>query len=80
LNAPVIKLSDRDKPFELICEASDSAIGATLGQRDGNNFNIIHHAILTLNEAQRNYSLAKRELFAVVFSCDKFRSYISDSK
>jgi hypothetical protein len=51
-----------------------------LGQRDGNKFNIIHHASHTLNEAQRNYSLAERELFSVAFACDKFRSYISDSK
>jgi hypothetical protein len=59
LNALVIKPPDSDKPFELICEARDSAIGATLGQHDGNNFNIIHHATCTLNEAQRNYSLAE---------------------
>jgi hypothetical protein len=79
LNAPVIKLPDCGNPFELISKASDSVVGPTLGQRDGNNFNIIHHASRTLNEAQRNYSLAEQELFAVVFSCDKFISYVSDS-
>jgi hypothetical protein len=46
--------------FELLCEASNEAIGAILGQRDGDNFNIIPQASRTLNEAQRNYPMVKR--------------------
>jgi hypothetical protein len=53
-------------------------VRAILGQHDDNNFNIIHHASRTLNEAQRNYPMAEKELFAIVFSCNKFRSYIND--
>jgi hypothetical protein len=68
------------KPFDLLCEASDEAMGVVLGQHDGDNFNVIHHASRTLNEAQNNYPMAKKELFVVVFACDKFRSYIIDSK
>ena len=30
--------------FDLICEASDDAVGVTLGQHIGRRFNIIHHA------------------------------------
>ena len=80
LNAPIIKSPIWEKPFELICEDSDEAVGVVLGQLDGGNFSVIHHATRTLNEAQRNYPMAEKELFAVVFSCDKFRSYIIDSK
>jgi len=80
LNAPVIKSPILEKPFELICEASDEAVGVVLGQLDGGNFNVIHHASRTLNEAQRIYPMAEKEIFAVIFSCDKFRSYIIDSK
>ena len=51
LNTPVIKSPIWEKPFEVICEASDEAVGAVLGHLDGDNFNIIHHASRTLNEA-----------------------------
>ena len=66
--------------FDLICEASDDDVGVTLVQHIGRRFNIIHHASRTLNSAQKNYPKEERELFAVFFSCDKFRSYIVDAK
>ena len=80
LHAPVIKPPIWDKPFMLVCEASEQSVGAVLGQLDGDNFNTIHHASRTLNDAQKNYPFSEKELFAVVFSCDKFRSYIIDAK
>ena len=40
----------------------------------------IHYASKTLNSAQRNYATTEKEFLAVVFACDKFRSYIVDSK
>jgi hypothetical protein len=42
--------------------------------------NVIHYASRTLNDAQNNYATTEKELLAVVFACDKFRSYIVDSK
>ena len=33
-----------------------------------------------LDSAQRNYATTEKEFLAVVFACDKFRSYIVDSK
>jgi hypothetical protein len=50
-----------------------------LCERDGDELNIIHHASRTLNYAQINYPLIEKEFFAVVFACEKFRSYITDS-
>ena len=47
--------------FDLICEASDDAVGVTLGQHIGRRFNIIHHASRTLNSAQKNYPKEERE-------------------
>jgi hypothetical protein len=78
LNAPIINPSIWGKPFKNLCEASNEVVGAILGQSDGDNFNIIHHVSWTLNEAQRNYPVVEKELFAIVFSCDKFRSHIID--
>src|SRR3954465_11966264 len=79
-HAPIIKPPIWDMTFDLICEASDDAVGLTLGQHIGRKFNIIHHASRTLNSAQKNYPKEERELFAVFFSYDKFRSYIVDAK
>ena len=80
INAPVIKPPNYDKPFDLICKASHDAIGVTLAQYDGTTYNIIHYASKTLNDAQKMYPHIEKELFAIVCGCDKFRSYISESK
>src|SRR3954467_14128578 len=63
-----------------MCDASDFAVGAVLGQRVDKNLNVIHYACKTLESAQKNYATTEKELLAVVFACDKFRPYIVDSK
>ncbi|KAK1693570.1 hypothetical protein QYE76_010267 [Lolium multiflorum] len=78
--APVVEPPDWNLPFEIMCDASDFAVGAVLGQRVDKKLNVIHYASKTLDAAQRNYATTENELLAVVFACDKFRSYIVDSK
>ncbi|GJU16397.1 reverse transcriptase domain-containing protein [Tanacetum coccineum] len=78
--APVIVCLNWNLPFELMCDASDFAVGAVLGQKDGKNFHPIYFASKTLNPAQQKYIVTKKELMAVVFSFDKFRSYLILSK
>ena len=63
-----------------MCDASDYAVGAVLRQRVDKKLNVIQYASKTLDGAQRNYATTKKEFLAVVFSCDKFRPYIVDSK
>ena len=63
-----------------MCDASDYAIGVVLGQRVGKKLNLIHYASKTLDSAQLNYATTEKDFLAVVFACDKFRSYIVDSK
>ena len=63
-----------------MCDASDYAVGAVLGQRVDNKFNVIQYASKTLDNAQRNYATTEKEFLADVFSCDKFIPYIIDSK
>ena len=63
-----------------LCDASDYAVGAVLGQRVDKKLNVIHYASKTLDSAQRNYATTEKEFLAVVFACDKFRPYIVDSK
>ena len=63
-----------------MCDASDYAVGVVLGQRVDKKLNAIHYASKTLDSAQRNYATTGKEFLAVVFACDKFTSYIVDSK
>ena len=63
-----------------MCDASEFAVGAVLGQKDGKNFHPIHFASKTLNPAQQKYTITEKELMAVVFAVDKFRSYLILSK
>ncbi|GJU77210.1 reverse transcriptase domain-containing protein [Tanacetum coccineum] len=67
-------------PFELMCDASDFAVGVVLGQKDGKNFHPIYFASKTLNPAQQKYTVTEKELMVVVFAFDKFRSYLILSK
>ncbi|GJZ84974.1 reverse transcriptase domain-containing protein [Tanacetum coccineum] len=78
--APMIVSPNWNLPFELMCDASDLAVGAVLGQKDGKNFHPIYFASKTLNPAQQKYTVTENELMAVVFAFDKFRSYLILSK
>ena len=78
--APVIQAPDWDLPFEIMCDASDFAVGAVLGQRRNKILHAIHYASKTLDAAQVNYSTTEKELLAVVFAIDKFRSYLVGSR
>ena len=66
-------------PFEVICNASDLVVGAVLGQRIEGKPYVVYYASKTLNEAQRNYTTTEKELLAVVYALDKFRSYLIGS-
>ena len=63
-----------------MCDASDFAIGAVLGQRKEKVFYAIYYASRTLNDAQLNYATTNTKLLAVVFSFDKFRPYLIGNK
>ncbi|GJT83131.1 reverse transcriptase domain-containing protein [Tanacetum coccineum] len=62
--APILIAPDWDLPFELICDASDFAIGAVLGQRKNKHFQPIHYASKTMTEAQAHYTTTEKELHA----------------
>ncbi|GJS00842.1 reverse transcriptase domain-containing protein [Tanacetum coccineum] len=74
--APILIAPDGDLPFELMCDASDFAIGAVLGQRHEKYFRPIHYASKTMNEAESHYTTTKKEMLAVVYAFEKFRSYL----
>ena len=76
---PIVRAPNWQLPFEVMCDASDLAIGAVLGQREDGKPHVVYYASKTLNEAQSNYTTIEKELLAVVYALDKFRAYLVGS-
>lgn len=56
ISAPIVQPPDWTLPFELMCDASDFAVGAVLGQRKDNKLHVIYYSSKTLDDAQVNYT------------------------
>nr|GEY42858.1 reverse transcriptase domain-containing protein [Tanacetum cinerariifolium] len=63
--APILIAPNWDLPFEIMCDASDFAIVAVLGQRHEKHFKPIHYASKTMNDAESNYTTIEKEMLAV---------------
>jgi len=63
-----------------MCDASDYVVGVVLGQTKDKMHHIIAYASKTMTEAQLNYATTEKELLAVLFAIDKFRSYLVGAK
>ena len=51
VSAPIVVAQDWAFPFEVMCDASDYAIEAVLGQERERIFQVIYYASQTLNDA-----------------------------
>nr|GEZ11759.1 reverse transcriptase domain-containing protein [Tanacetum cinerariifolium] len=58
----------------------DFAIGVVLGKCQNKDFRPIHYASRTMTEAESNYTTTEKEMLAVVYSFEKFRSYLIMNK
>nr|GEW33752.1 reverse transcriptase domain-containing protein [Tanacetum cinerariifolium] len=74
--APILVALDGDLPFEIMCDASNYALGTVLGQRKTKHFQPIHYASKTMTDAQAHYTTTEKELLAVVYAFEKFRPYL----
>ena len=63
-----------------MCDANDYAVGSVLGQTKNKKHHMIVYASKTLTGAQLNYATTEKELLAVVFAIEKFRSYLVETK
>nr|GEY81819.1 reverse transcriptase domain-containing protein [Tanacetum cinerariifolium] len=63
--APILIAPDWNMPIELMCDASDFAIGAVPGQRQEKHFKPIHYASKTMTEAESNYTTTEKDMLAV---------------
>ena len=79
VEAPIMEKPNWNREFEIMCDASDFAMGAILGQKAEKVFKAIYYANKAFNEAQENYSTTEKEMLAIVFACEKFRPYILGS-
>jgi hypothetical protein len=68
ITAPIIQPPDWRQPCEIMCDASDYADGAVLGQRKEGKVHDIYYASKTLNGAELNYATTEKELLGVVFA------------
>nr|GEV92693.1 reverse transcriptase domain-containing protein [Tanacetum cinerariifolium] len=78
--ASILVVPDWNLPFELMCDASDYAIGAVLGQCKSKHFKPIHYASKMMTEAQIHYTTTEKEMLVIVYAFEKFRPYIVLSK
>ncbi|XP_024014009.1 uncharacterized protein LOC112088089, partial [Eutrema salsugineum] len=80
VSAPIVQAPDWSLPFEVMTDASDFAVGAVLGQKKDKKLHVIYYASRTLDSAQEKYATTEKEMLAIVFAFDKFRSYLVGSK
>ena len=78
--APVMIAPDWSKDFKLMCDAIDYAMGAVMGQRHDKVFHVIYYVSKVLTKAHLNYATTEKEMLAIVFSLEKFRSYLIGSR
>ena len=79
VSPPIMRSPNWNLPFEIMCDASDYAIGAVLGQKEDKKAFVIYYASKTLDSAQANYTTTEKEFLAIVFALEKFKSYIVGS-
>ena len=74
LTDPILALPDPDRPFSVVCDASDFAIGSALLQTDADGRErVISFASRQLKTAEKNYPVHDKELLAMKYALVKFR-------
>ncbi|GMF55635.1 unnamed protein product [Phytophthora fragariaefolia] len=81
LHAPILALPDPDRPFSVVCDASDFAIGCALLQAyaEGSE-RVIAFESRQLKAAEKNYPVHDKELLAMKYALVKVRVHLLGSK
>ncbi|CAI5484033.1 unnamed protein product [Closterium sp. Yama58-4] len=76
VSPPVLRIADPSKPFEVVTDASDFAIGAVLLQDFGNGLQPIAYESRKLQAAERNYPIHDKEMLAIIHAFKLWRCYL----
>jgi hypothetical protein len=80
-SAPFLKIPDRSQPFFLYTDASNTALGAVLHQRDSDaSERPVAFFSRSLSTAEKNYTVHDKELLAVVEACKHWRHLLLGTK
>ncbi|KAG3132710.1 hypothetical protein PC128_g26444 [Phytophthora cactorum] len=75
-----LTVADQDRPFHVVCDASDFAIGCTLMQHNHEGRDrVVYYQSPQLKPAARNYPVHGKELLAMKYALAKFRVYLLGS-
>ncbi|GJP86133.1 hypothetical protein CLOP_g16197 [Closterium sp. NIES-67] len=77
MSTPVLRIADPDRPFEVITDASDIAIGAVLMQDFGNGLQPITYESRKMQSAERNYPVHDKEMLAIIHAFKIWRCYLT---
>jgi hypothetical protein len=75
--APILRGPDWTLPFHISSDASDTAIGAVLGQEEDHLPYAIYFISKNMSPAELNYTVTEKEFLAVIYAINKFRHYIT---
>ena len=70
--APILRGPNWTLPFHISSDASNTAIGAVLGQQDGQVLYAIYYISKNLAPVELNYTVIEKEFLAIVYSINKF--------
>ncbi|CAI7880692.1 unnamed protein product [Closterium sp. NIES-53] len=70
---PVLRIADPHRPFEVVTDASDIAIGAVLLQDFGNKLQPIAYESQKLHPPEKNYLIHDREMLEIVHAFKVWR-------
>lgn len=77
VEAPVLALPDDLKPYKVVCDASDFAIGCALMQDDPDGKErVVSYQSRQLKDAERNYPVHDKELLSMKYALTKFRVHL----
>ncbi|GJP48692.1 hypothetical protein CLOM_g7975, partial [Closterium sp. NIES-68] len=77
MSPPVLHIADPERPFEVITDASDIAIGAVLMQDFGNGLQPIAYKSQKMQSAERNYPVHDKEMLAIVHTFKIWKCYLT---
>ncbi|GMF50658.1 unnamed protein product [Phytophthora fragariaefolia] len=80
-SAPILALPDEDRPFSVVCDASDFAISCALLQVDAEGRErVVSFQSRQLKAAEKNYPVHDKELLAMKYALVKFRVHLLGKK